>query len=171
MTQSELDAIIRAHLRAGRDHVVPIPLPIEHPEFGVDYAPRGFVFNGSTGVPDWLLEAPGRHDWGYILGEINGHPVPKEWWDAMYRGVFEDAGERRGMRALKWLGFIRYHGMQTVPPTCWISKHVWNKARKAGLSREQVMELYVLPEPGKWMFPRQSWMLKDAVYMGELTAA
>jgi hypothetical protein len=160
LTSSEARLAVRNFLNKGFDHVCPHPMFLEHEHYGHDVVPAAFVFDGSSGVIDLCLPASSRHDYGYLVGAINGNPVPKVWWDRLYRDIHMN----HGMRVI---GRIRYAGLRYVPPTCWISKGIWNRARKRGWSVTQVLKHRCLPDPQGWLFPKGSWMLKDAIYIGD----
>jgi len=164
LTEAEADMIVKQFLKRGCDHVTPRALPIvaTHPETGEqleDEVPRALVYDGSTVVLDFCLEASGTHDWGYLYGKVAGVPFPKKWWDAYYRDIHLNRG-------FKAIARIRYAGLAYVPPTCWISNAMWKRNRQKNLSKEEIMRQWVLPDAEHWMFPNGSWMLKDAVYMG-----
>ena len=99
LTASQAEVARRQFIKAGQDHVVPDPLPIYHPEFGLTHVPRGFVFDGSTGVRDLCLIASAKHDWMYLTGEINGRPITKAFADDYYRDEFRRHGFRFPSRA------------------------------------------------------------------------
>jgi|GEM_PF-6119039 len=158
MTQDTAHAIRDAMIRRGLRRVTPRSLRIVHPDHGEDRVPRAMAFDGATGVRDLCLQCEARHDWAYVVGEVNGQPVTKDWADRMLRDCYHGRG-------FTWVCWRRYIGLAWFPVTSQLSRRIWERSRRCD-GHVRLQREFMLPDPDRWEFPGGSWLLREAVYCG-----
>jgi len=107
--------------------------------------PRGFVFDGDSGVPDLDHETAARHDWDYFQG------ASKVMADARYAcGYVRD---QRPIRAIiRWIGLTAFG---------WLAyyRHRDDAKRRPNVIR--LRERMVDPDQWDWTVAVRSWLLAD----------
>lgn len=129
-------------------YVVPFQYTV-HTSFGDVTLPRGFLFDGASGVVDLCPTACGVHDWLYMRGRSDAGPVTRPLADIMYGDVL----------------LRNWHPMSAIRRTLglWIlGGKAWRCHRENEKQNPHYWKTRFVPRQAEWQF--RSWRTARAVW-------
>lgn len=132
-------------------YIVPYDIVIPSP-LGVFIIPKGFVFDGASGVPNLLKKACGAHDYLYRKPEVYDQIVypsmprriDKDTCDRIYRWILHSVG-------FYIIGWVRDFGLDLF------GHKAWEAYRMAEEMMDDPIAGCIIPHPDEWIYDEEGW--------------